>query len=90
MGVALEASILDNLISNRYHQKPVRKGVLVDHDQATAIATHMAREYDIRLTSLHEPASSLSGGNMQKMIVARKWSQTMCFLLLLSPPEELT
>jgi len=85
MGVALEASILDNLISNRYHQKPVRKGVLVDHDQATAIATHMAREYDIRLTSLHEPASSLSGGNMQKMIVAREMESDHVLLIAAQP-----
>ncbi len=85
MGVALGASILDNFISNRYNQQPIGKGVLVDHDQATAIATHMVREYDIRLTSLHEPASSLSGGNMQKMIVAREMESDHVLLIAAQP-----
>ena len=85
MGVALEASILDNLISNRYHQQPIRRGAIIDHDRAAAIATHMVREYDIRLTSLDEPAASLSGGNMQKMIVAREMESDHVLLIAAQP-----
>ena len=84
-GVALEASIAENLVVDRYYRPPfTRQGVMYPgkiRDQAEALIN----EFDIRASGSDAPISSLSGGNMQKVIVAREFSADPALLIAAQP-----
>jgi len=82
-GLVLDYSIADNLILGRQHRF-TRRGVL----DRTAIATHaveQVREFDIRPPDAALPAGALSGGNQQKVVIAREMGREF-FVLLASQP----
>ena len=82
-------SIADNLILNRHTQSPfARRGVF----QRAAIAQNAQREveqFDIRTPSVDTPAGSLSGGNQQKVVVARELSRAIKLLVVAQPTRGL-
>ncbi|MDX1520455.1 MAG: ABC transporter ATP-binding protein, partial [Anaerolineae bacterium] len=82
---ALEASIAENLVVDRYYRPPfTRQGVMYPgkiRDQAEALIN----EFDIRASGSDAPISSLSGGNMQKVIVAREFSADPALLIAAQP-----
>jgi simple sugar transport system ATP-binding protein len=84
-GVALDASIADNLVVDRYNRPPfTRYGVLAPsriRQQAQALMA----QFDIRAAGADAPMSSLSGGNMQKVIVAREFSAEPALLIAAQP-----
>ena len=55
----------------------------------TSHAEQLVRDFDIRTTSVNEPVSSLSGGNQQKVIVARELSRNIEFLVASQPTRGL-
>ncbi|MEU9900013.1 ABC transporter ATP-binding protein [Streptomyces phaeochromogenes] len=73
-GAALDASIADNLVVDRHDRPPLaRRGVL--HPGAVrAHAERLIDQYAIRTPDPSVPVRALSGGNMQKVIVARELS----------------
>jgi simple sugar transport system ATP-binding protein len=72
-GSNLSASILDNLISNSYDEGG-RWGLL-NYRRLKEAARELVRRYRIRMRDLMQPFRSLSGGNMQKVIIAREFTQ---------------
>lgn len=84
-GLALTATIDENLIVDRYFQPPYRKGLLIDGKQVTQLGEDMIREFDIRTPNGQLPVASLSGGNMQKVIVAREFSSNPDLLIAAQP-----
>jgi ABC-type uncharacterized transport system ATPase subunit len=84
-GVALDASIADNLAVDRYNQPPfTRRGILSPAALRTQ-ATQLMEKYDIRAAGADAPMRSLSGGNMQKVIVAREFSAEPALLVAAQP-----
>lgn len=82
-------SIADNLVLNIYHQKPFAYGII---RRAQAIAEHAVRAmqtFDIRAPNLSTPAGSLSGGNQQKMVVARELGRPLRLLIAAQPTRGL-
>ena len=82
-GLILDYSIADNLILGQ-QQHFTHSGVL----DAAAIAAHAQKEiaaYDIRPTDTSLPARALSGGNQQKIVIAREMSRTFTTLLAAQP-----
>lgn len=84
-GLALEASIDENLIVDRYFNPPYRKGISIDYKQVDRLGKEMIDEFSILTPSGQLPVSSLSGGNMQKVIVAREFSSTPELLIATQP-----
>jgi general nucleoside transport system ATP-binding protein len=84
-GAALSASINDNLIVDRYYKAPYdRNGLL----QPAAIAKNteaLIRRFNILTSNGENPLQSLSGGNMQKVIVAREFSAQPRLLIAAQP-----
>lgn len=74
LGVAAAASIEENVISTRYRKKPVNGGLLLDRKAITSLASGLVKRFDIRATSGSQPVATLSGGNIQKVVVAREFS----------------
>lgn len=71
-GLAATISLLDNLIMGAHRKPPVGKGIWVDAKAARQHAGRLVRHYDVRPGNLDANAESLSGGNMQKAIIARE------------------
>lgn len=88
-GLILSFPIEDNLILNTYYQQPFTHGVVLDEAQIRKQADRLVQEFDIRTPSSMTSAGSLSGGNQQKVIVAREFSRPIKLLVASQPTRGL-
>lgn len=84
-GAALDASIADNLVVDRYGRPPFTVNGRLQPHQIQQQAATLITEYDVRAASADAPMHSLSGGNMQKVIVAREFSAEPRLLIAAQP-----
>ncbi len=84
-GVALKASIDENLIVDRYFGMPFKRGVSIDYKAVKQQGKQLMQEFDIRAPHGEAPVSSLSGGNMQKVILAREFTSHPAVLIAAQP-----
>jgi len=86
IGTALSASIEQNLLADRYWQRQfsTKLGFLRSKEM-TQHAAMLVHEYDIRCNSTQQPVGSLSGGNMQKVVIAREFSAQASILIVSQP-----
>ncbi len=82
-------SIADNLVLNTFRNRPFSRGIVVDRDAVQRSATKLIDDFDIRTPSPETPASSLSGGNQQKVIVAREFTHAERLLIASQPTRGL-
>lgn len=71
-GLALTASIEENLMGVTYYEPPYQKSGLLDFSKVGELTQRLIAEYDVRTADRHAAASTLSGGNMQKVVLARE------------------
>ncbi|MDF1500448.1 MAG: ABC transporter ATP-binding protein [Anaerolineales bacterium] len=88
-GLILAFPVADNLVLNTYYQEPYTKGVVLQQAAIMDSARTRIAEYDIRTPSALTPTSSLSGGNQQKVIVAREFSRPIKLLVASQPTRGL-
>lgn len=84
-GVAMTATINDNLIIDRYYRAPFTKGRLLDLQQIRTNGQNLIKQFAILAPSGELPVGSLSGGNMQKVVVARELSSSPRLLIAAQP-----
>jgi simple sugar transport system ATP-binding protein len=80
-----EFTVAENLALDRYHQAPYSRGLALDLDAMDTAAAVQVKDFDIRTESVGSPASSLSGGNQQKVVVARELSRPLDLLIASQP-----
>ena len=87
MGMDSKATIGENLLLGKHRQKPfaLGKGLYLSRRAVRRHAQDLAGEYDIRLSSVDSLAGDLSGGNMQKVVIAREFSFNSPALLICQP-----
>jgi simple sugar transport system ATP-binding protein len=73
-GLLLEAPVWENRVLGHQTQAPNVKGPWIDRGNARDDTTRIVDEYDVRTPGIDVLASSLSGGNQQKLIVGREMS----------------
>ncbi len=78
-------SVAENLVLNRVTQPPFSKGVALDLGAIAENAEKLKDEFDIRTQAVSSPISSLSGGNKQKVILARELSRDLSLLVASQP-----
>jgi general nucleoside transport system ATP-binding protein len=78
-------SIADNMVLNRYFRRPYARGMVMNHDRIRQESKALVAQYDVRTPSVDTPASNLSGGNKQKVIVAREFSREVKLLIANQP-----
>ena len=88
-GLVLGFSISDNLVLTRYYSRPFARGVQRADAAIEKWAQEKIKEFDIRTPSWAVPAGTLSGGNQQKVIVAREFSRDLKMLVLDQPTRGL-
>ncbi len=84
-GLIMAYSIADNLVLNRYYQPPFAKGPVLNQEVIDQNGRELVAEYDVRTPSIYTTAGSLSGGNKQKVIVAREFSRPVKLLIANQP-----
>ncbi len=88
-GLVLPYSIADNEVLCTYYQSPFAHGLQRDDKAIFQNADHLIKQFDIRAPSAHVSASKLSGGNQQKVIVAREFSRPIRLLVVNQPTRGL-
>jgi simple sugar transport system ATP-binding protein len=88
-GLVLSFPIKDNMVLNTYYQKPFAHGVVIDDDEVEAVSEKWVKEYDVRTPSIYAAAGTLSGGNQQKVMVAREFSRPNKLLIASQPTRGL-
>lgn len=88
-GLVLSFSVRDNLVLCTYYESPFARGLEIDADQVEQEAQKLVKQFDIRTPSTTTPAGSLSGGNQQKVIVARELDRPVKLLIANQPTRGL-
>ncbi len=88
-GLVLSFSIADNLVLTSYHRRPYSRGMLRDDAEIKRTADERIKEFDIRATSAEAKAGTLSGGNQQKVVIAREFQRDLKLLVLDQPTRGL-
>jgi len=84
-GIISSFSIADNLVLDQFDAADFAVGPVRKLGAVARNAREKQEEYDIRLTSITDPISSLSGGNQQKVVVAREMSRDLKLLVANQP-----
>lgn len=78
-------SVAENLVLTRYHDDEFSNGIVMDWPAAHRVAESLIAEYDIRTPSADIAVNTLSGGNQQKVIVARELSRPLRLSIAAQP-----
>ena len=70
-------TVAENLVLNSYDEAPYARGIRLDLGRIRANADERVGEFDIRTQTIDTPVSSLSGGNQQKVVLARELSRPL-------------
>jgi ABC-type uncharacterized transport system ATPase subunit len=88
-GLVLPFSISENIILGSHDVKPFSKGFNLQSAPINEYSQKLVDNYDVRCSSIEERVSNLSGGNQQKVILAREFSRNPEFLLVSQPTRGL-
>jgi general nucleoside transport system ATP-binding protein len=89
VGSAPNLSVTDNVIMKNYRKPPIAKGSLLDMTAATNFAKDLKQAYDIIVPTVETPVRLLSGGNLQRVILAREISGKPNFMVAVQPTRGL-
>ncbi|MGP9488144.1 ABC transporter ATP-binding protein [Glutamicibacter sp. AOP5-A2-7] len=84
-GLVTQFSIEENLILDLYDRKPFGKGISMNLEAMKKNATKQIADFDVRTDNPLNPASSLSGGNQQKVVMARELSRDLKLFIASQP-----
>jgi simple sugar transport system ATP-binding protein len=84
-GLVLAFTVTENIVLDSYHQEPISKGIRMDWDAARDRAERLVEQYDVRTPSTEVNVSTLSGGNQQKVIVAREFDREVRLVIASQP-----
>ncbi len=85
MGMVGSFTIAENLVLDSYYAPPFSKRGVMDGDAIRASAEQLVEAYDVRPPIIENTGSALSGGNAQKMIVAREFSRDVPLVICAQP-----
>lgn len=88
-GLVSSFTVAENLALDVYDRPPYSRGLALNLDVFDAKAREQVQQFDVRTESIEDPASSLSGGNQQKVVVARELSRDLVALVASQPTRGL-
>lgn len=88
-GLVLGFPVSDNLVLNTYYLQPYSKNAWLQEKVILDFGKGLVKDYDIRTPGVSTPVGSLSGGNQQKVIVAREFSRPIKLLIASQPTRGL-
>lgn len=84
-GLVMAYSIADNMVLNRYYQPPYASGPILNQDKINIDGEALVEKFDVRTPDVYTAVGNLSGGNKQKVIVAREFSRPVKLLIANQP-----
>ncbi len=84
-GMVDNYSVADNLVLNSYYRSPFAKGMTIQRESIDTNAETLVKKFDVRTPSVQTPGASLSGGNQQKMVIARELSRPIQLMIAAQP-----
>jgi simple sugar transport system ATP-binding protein len=88
-GLVASFSVSDNLILDVFDRPPYAKGIALNLEAIRAGAEHRVEQFDVRTTSIDTATGTLSGGNQQKVILAREIGRDLKVLVASQPTRGL-
>lgn len=88
-GLVLSFPVYENLILCTYYLKPFAHGLNLQQDVILRHSEELVKQYDVRTPGVYVNVSTLSGGNQQKVIVAREFSRPIKLLIASQPTRGL-
>jgi general nucleoside transport system ATP-binding protein len=88
-GLVMDFTISENMVLQTYYQPPFSKGMRIRYDEMDRYAKRLMQAFDIRAFSEHTLVRTLSGGNQQKVIIAREVERNPDFLIAAQPTRGL-
>ncbi|WP_195984110.1 ABC transporter ATP-binding protein [Clostridium sp. D33t1_170424_F3] len=89
-GLVLNFTVAENAVLEKYREKPFQKRGVLDRGKILSFADELIREYDVRPEDCaQQPVRGLSGGNQQKVIIAREVSNEPDVLIAVQPTRGL-
>ncbi len=88
-GVAPGLSLASNVVLKSYRSAPVSRGPLLQLRRIRDLAQRVIQNYDVRASGPDVPAWQLSGGNLQKVVLAREFSGDPVVLVAAAPTRGL-
>ena len=88
-GLAPDLSIAENLVLKRYRRPPVARPPFLRSSVIDAEAASLMEQFDVRAPSSQTPTRRLSGGNVQKVLLAREMSGRPKVLVVSTPTQGL-
>ena len=88
-GLVLDFSVEENLILGFHRKPPICRGIFLNSHESRSLSKTLIEEYDIRTANIDIPARSLSGGNQQKVVVARELSKDPSLIVASQPTRGL-
>ncbi|GAB1421007.1 ABC transporter ATP-binding protein [Anaerolineales bacterium] len=82
-------SVMYNMVLNTYFKRPFSRGIVINEDAIAENARVLVERFDVRPPMIDNPIRSLSGGNQQKVIVAREFSRPLTVLVAAQPTRGL-
>ncbi|GBG93780.1 heme ABC transporter ATP-binding protein [Ligilactobacillus salitolerans] len=85
VGLQLPLTLAENLSLKNYYQQPANKYGVLNYQYINEHGQKLIKDYDIRSRNELEPVGSLSGGNQQKVVVAREIASDPDLLIAANP-----
>ena len=85
MGLVLDFTVAENMVLDSYYTDEFSSGISMKWDDVEKAAAERVEHYDVRTPGIDVPASNLSGGNQQKVIVAREFSRDLDLIVASQP-----
>jgi ABC-type uncharacterized transport system ATPase subunit len=86
-GISGLVSVRDNLVLGRHNQRPFARFGIRNLRATTRAAQELIQSYNIVAPSTESPAATLSGGNLQKVVVAREIAKSPSLLVAAQPTQ---
>jgi simple sugar transport system ATP-binding protein len=84
-GLVLPFTVTENIVLDSYYQPPISRGIQMSWDAAGEQAERLVEQYDVRTPGVDVLVSTLSGGNQQKVIVAREFDRDVKLVIASQP-----
>jgi ABC-type uncharacterized transport system ATPase subunit len=84
-GIVLPMNIRENMILMNYYKEPVSRHKILRRDVINSLQESLLKKYQIKTSGSDEPVKNLSGGNQQKVVLARELSKSPDLLIAVYP-----
>jgi len=84
-GIAGEGTIAENLISDRYYKPEFQRGLLLNQKKIDDLSDQLIEDYNVKCDGKKQAVRMLSGGNMQKVVAAREFTNQADLIIANQP-----